>query len=277
MRIATWNVNSVRSRADRIVDFLTRHEIDVLTLQETKVKDDKFPYETFTELGYEVAHVGYHQWNGVAILSRVGLEDVADHFPGQPGFHKDPAQPQDREARAVGATCGGVRVWSLYVPNGREIGDPHYEYKLAWLYQLGFHVEHQLTEDPHQQLVLTGDFNIAPRDEDVWDISAFEGKTHVTEPERAAFDMLLESGLTEVTRGLTHEKYTYWDYKGMRFQKGEGMRIDFQLASESLAGLAKDAFVDTEERSGKGASDHAPVVVDFAGAGQSAPAYDEVR
>lgn len=277
MRIATWNVNSVRSRADRIVDFLSRHDVDVLTLQETKVADEKFPYETFTRLGYEVAHVGHHQWNGVAILSRVGLSEVAESFPGQPGFHKNPERPQQIEARAVGATCGGVRVWSLYVPNGREIGDPHYDYKLSWLYQLGFHVEQQLAEEPRQQLVLTGDFNIAPRDEDVWDIAAFEGKTHVTEPERAAFDMLLEAGLVEVTRPLTHEKYTYWDYKGMRFPKGEGMRIDFQLASPELAGRAVDAFVDVEERSGTGASDHAPVVVDYRGAGAGKPAYDEVR
>lgn len=275
MRIASWNVNSARTRADRMVDFLRRHNIDVLAVQETKTADDKFPYLTFEEAGYEVAHVGYNQWNGVAIISRVGIEDVVDHFPGQPGFAKDPAAQQKLEARAVGATCGGVRVWSLYVPNGREIGDPHYDYKLSWLYQLAFHVEAELERDPQQKLVLTGDFNIAPLDEDVWDIAVFEGKTHITEPERAAFQMLEEAGLTEVTRGLTHEKYTYWDYKGMRFPKGEGMRIDFQLASESLAGVAVDAFVDTEERGGKGASDHAPVVVDFRV--EDKPDYDEVR
>lgn len=274
MRIVSWNVNSVRSRSARIVDFLTRHDVDVLAIQETKTSDEKFPYEAFTDLGYEVAHVGYHQWNGVAIISRVGIEDVETHFPGQPGFHKDPAEPQDIEARAVGATCGGVRVWSLYVPNGREIGDPHYDYKLSWLYQLSFHVERELERDPAQKTVYVGDFNIVPRDEDVWDISAFAGKTHITEPERAAFQMLEEAGLTEVTRGLTDEKYTYWDYKGMRFQKGEGMRIDFQLATETLASAATAAFVDSAERSGQGASDHAPVVVDYQ---LNTPAFDDVR
>lgn len=269
MRIATWNVNSVRTRAERITDFLARHNIDVLCLQETKVADAKFPYAAFESAGYEVAHVGYDQWNGVAIVSRVGLTDVADHFPNQPGFHKDPAKEQEREARAVGATCGGVRVWSLYVPNGRAITDPHYDYKLAWLYQLGFYAEKELAKNPGAKLLLTGDFNIAPEDEDVWDIAVFEGKTHVTEPERQAFDYLLEAGLELIE---TEQRYTYWDYKGFRFQKGEGMRIDFQLASEALAKTVASAVVDVEERGGKGASDHAPVIVDY-----DIKDYDDVR
>ncbi|AGF73488.1 exodeoxyribonuclease III [Corynebacterium halotolerans] len=278
MRIVNWNVNSARTRADRMVDFLLRHDVDVLAVQETKCADDKFPYERFEEIGYEVAHVGYSQWNGVAIISRVGIADVETQFPGQPGFHKNPDKPQDVEARAVGATCGGVRVWSLYVPNGREIADPHYDYKLRWLYALGFHVQDTLAQDPDQKLVLLGDFNIAPHDEDVWDIAAFEGSTHVTEPERIAFDFLLDAGLTEVTRPLTRERYTYWDYKGLRYQKGEGMRIDFQLASEALAATAGSAFVDIEERSGKGASDHAPVLVDYDLRERSlSQAFDEVR
>ncbi|MDR7330339.1 exodeoxyribonuclease III [Corynebacterium guangdongense] len=275
MRIATWNVNSVRTRAERIVDFLHRHDIDVLAMQETKVADDKFPYAVFEAAGYEVAHVGFHQWNGVAIVSRVGLSNVSDAFPHQPKFAKD-GDPVD-EARAVGATCGGVRVWSLYVPNGRDILDPHYDYKLDFLYQLSAHVRRELAADPAQKLLVVGDFNVAPRDEDVWDISIFEGKTHVTEPERAAFQMLEESGLTEITRPLTAERYTYWDYKSLRFQKGEGMRIDFQLASAPLADAATSAFVDVEERGGKGASDHAPVVVEFNLDAAAAPAYDEVR
>ncbi len=274
MRIATWNVNSVRTRAERIVDFLHRHDIDVLAMQETKVADDKFPYSVFEAAGYEVALAGYHQWNGVAIVSRVGLSDVATSFPHQPKFAKD-GDPVD-EARAVGATCGGVRVWSLYVPNGRDILDPHYDYKLDFLYQLSAHVRRELAADPQQKLLVVGDFNIAPLDEDVWDISIFEGKTHVTEPERAAFQMLEESGLTEITRPLTRERYTYWDYKSLRFQKGEGMRIDFQLASAPLADAATSAFVDVEERGGKGASDHAPVVVEFHLGGDK-PAYDDVR
>ncbi|MEJ5927705.1 exodeoxyribonuclease III [Corynebacterium sp. H128] len=270
MRIATWNVNSVRTRINRVTDFLTRHDIDVLALQETKTTDKNFPYAAFRELGYEVAHFGLNQWNGVAIASRVGLSDVTTHFPGQPGFHKDPNEPQDIEARAIGATCDGVRIWSLYVPNGREIADPHYDYKLRWLDALANAVADELRTTPERQLVLLGDFNIAPRDEDVWDISYFDGKTHVTEPERAAFEQLLESGLSEVTRSFTEGKFTYWDYVQMRFQRGQGMRIDFQLASKSMQPTA--GFIDSEERATKGASDHAPVVVDY-----STARIDDVR
>ncbi|WP_047260223.1 exodeoxyribonuclease III [Corynebacterium uterequi] len=272
MRIATWNVNSVRTRADRVTGFLARHDVDVLAMQETKCSDDKFPYLAFEEAGYEVAHVGYHQYNGVAIASRVGLSDVADHFPGQPGFAKDPQKPQHREARAVGATCGGVRLWSLYVPNGRQIGDRHYDYKLAFYYALARFCE-QETTDPARRFAIMGDFNVAPRDEDVWDMAAFAGATHVTEPERAAFQMVEESGLREVTRSLAAQRYTYWDYKAGRFGKDEGMRIDFQFASAPLAATARAAFVDVKERAQAGASDHAPVVVDY----QEAADYDSVR
>lgn len=265
MRIANWNVNSVRTRAERIIAALERNEIDVLAMQETKVTDEKFPYSVFEAAGYEVAHVGYSQWNGVAIASRVGLENVRDHFDRQPGYHKDPNEEQAREARAVGATCGGVDVWSLYVPNGREIGDSHYEYKLRFLYELTNSV------DPHRPQVFSGDFNIAPQDEDVWDVRFFEGKTHVTEPERAAFQMLLEAGLTQVTHD---EPYSYWDYKGMRFQKGEGMLIDFQLVTSPLAQRLERAWVDVEERQGKGASDHTLVIADY---DVHDLRYDEVR
>lgn len=281
MRIASWNVNSVRSRADRIVDFLSRHDVDVLAVQETKVSDAKFPYSVFEAAGYEVAHVGFNQWNGVALLSRVGIADVADHFPGQPGFHKDADADQALEARAVGATCGGVRVWSLYVPNGREIGDRHYDYKLNFLYQLTHHARATLIDDPQTLLTMVGDFNIAETDDDVWDIAAFEGKTHVTEPERAAFAMLQETGMAEITRGLTDERYTYYDYKGMRFQRGEGMRIDFHLSSPALASAATGGFIDLAERDGTGASDHAPVIVDYSldqtPPDTTAPDYDSVR
>ncbi|AIJ34246.1 exonuclease III [Corynebacterium imitans] len=263
MRIATWNVNSVRTRAERIVAFLDRQQVDVLAMQETKAADAKFPYDVFHDAGYEVAHVGYNQWNGVAIASRVGLSDVRDHFERQPSFAKK-GEPV-REARAVGANCGGVEVWSLYVPNGREIGDPHYDYKLQFLYSL------QDTVRPGELQVLTGDFNIAPRDENVWDIDWFDGKTHVTEPERAAFQMLCETGL----RQLEHEElYSFWDYKSARFQRNEGMLIDFQLATAPLAALATRVWVDVDERRGTGASDHAPVIAEYDTRGLD---YDQVR
>ena len=238
-------------------------QVDVLAMQETKAADAKFPYDAFRDAGYEVAHVGYNQWNGVAIASRVGLSDVRDHFERQPSFAKK-GEPV-REARAVGANCGGVEVWSLYVPNGREIGDPHYDYKLQFLYSL------QDTVRPGELQVLTGDFNIAPRDENVWDIDWFDGKTHVTEPERAAFQMLCETGL----RQLEHEElYSFWDYKSARFQRNEGMLIDFQLATAPLAALATRVWVDVDERRGTGASDHAPVIAEYDTRGLD---YDQVR
>ena len=267
MRIATWNVNSVRTRAERVADFLARSGTDVLCMQETKVADAKFPYSVFEAAGYEVAHVGHNQWNGVAIASRVGLDNVRAEFPRQPKFAKtgEPA----REARAVGAECGGVEVWSLYVPNGRAIGDPHYTYKLEFLYEL----RNQIS--PAREQVFCGDFNIAPRDEDVWDIAWFEGKTHVTEPERAAFQMLEEAGLTQVRH---EDRYSFWDYKSMRFQKNQGMLIDFLMATEPLHAKLTGAWVDVEERQGKGASDHAPVLADFdTRAADHARAIDEVR
>lgn len=267
MRIATWNVNSVRTRAERIAAFLERSGTDVLCMQETKVADAKFPYAVFEAAGYEVAHVGVSQWNGVAIASRVGLDNVRDHFFRQPKFAKtgDAAV----EARAVGAECGGVDIWSLYVPNGREIGDPHYDYKLEFLYSLCGVVE------PRERQVFCGDFNIAPRDDSVWDISWFEGKTHVTEPERAAFQMLEEAGLSEVRHA---DPYSFWDYKAMRFQKNQGMLIDFLMATSPLFAQLSRARVDTDERRGKGASDHAPVIADFdLSAADHARAIDEVR
>ena len=263
MRIATWNVNSVRTRAERIAAFLERNDVDVLAMQETKTADAKFPYATFEAAGYEVAHVGVSQWNGVAIASRVGLDNVRDAFDRQPEFAKKGAP--EVEARAVGANCGGVEVWSLYVPNGREIGDPHYDYKLQFLWSLADTVR------PGDMQVFMGDFNVAPRDQDVWDVSWFEGKTHVTEPERAAFQMLLEAGLYEIEHD---SQYTFWDYKSMRFQHNEGMLIDFQLATAPMRDLVQQAWVDIDERRGKGASDHAPVIVDY---DTRSLAYDEVR
>lgn len=264
MKIATWNVNSIRARADRIEAWLDRSDVDVLAIQETKAKDENFPWEVFEFMGYEVAHFGLSQWNGVAIASRVGLKDVERTFPGQPVFGK-PGQEEIQEARAIGATCGDVRVWSLYVPNGRGLEDPHMAYKIAWLDQLHKNAVGWLEENPQAQIALVGDWNVAPRDEDVWDMQFFldNHMTHVSPAERAAFRAFEDSGFTDVVRPLHPGPgvYTYWDYTQLRFPKKEGMRIDFQLCSPALAARVSDAWIDRDERKGKGASDHAPVVV----------------
>lgn len=258
MRIATWNVNSVRSRIDRVEAFVQRHDIDVLALQETKAREDQLPLMGLQSLGYEVAAAGTNQWNGVAILSRVGIEDVQVGFSGMPGWG-EPAAP---ESRAIGALCRGVRIWSLYVPNGRKVGDPHYAYKLDWLARLRETAQGWLEEDT----ALVGDWNIAPRDEDVFDMAQFAKSTHVTPAERAAFAGFLEDGYADVTRAHTPgpDVYTYWDYFRQRFERNRGLRIDFVLGSPSLAARVQHAFIDTDERAGQGASDHAPVVVDLA-------------
>jgi exodeoxyribonuclease-3 len=268
VKIATWNVNSLRARADRVEAWLTRSDVDVLAIQETKCKDENFPWELFENSGFEVAHFGFSQWNGVAIASRVGLDDVERTFPDQPAFGK-PGVEAVQEARAIAATCGGVRVWSLYVPNGRALDDPHMPYKIEWLDTLRAHAQGWITEDPEAQIALMGDWNIAPQDEDVWDIDLFVngGYTHVSPAERAAFQAFLDSGYTDVARPYTPGpgSYTYWDYKQLRFPKKEGMRIDFVLGSPALTARASNAFVDREERKGKGASDHAPVIVELDG------------
>jgi exodeoxyribonuclease-3 len=263
MRLATWNVNSIRSRADRVAAFLQRQDVDVLALQETKCRDDQFPEMMFNAIGYDVAHVGYSQWNGVAVLSRVGLDDVEVGFPGQPTWGD--ANPAT-EARALGVTCGGVRVWSLYVPNGRTLADPHLQYKLQWLEALRTTAAGWLADDPAAQVALVGDWNIAPQDDDVWDMSVFTHSTHVSEPERAAFRAVVEAGYADVVRPFAPGPgvYTYWDYVRLRFPRREGMRIDFVLSSPALAARTSGALIDREERKGKGASDHAPVIVDLA-------------
>ncbi|MDO5700491.1 MAG: exodeoxyribonuclease III [Bowdeniella nasicola] len=262
MRIATWNVNSIRARIDRVLAFLERSETDVLAMQELKCREEQFPFEAFTAAGYEVAMVGFNQWNGVAIVSRVGLRDITKGFPAMPTW----GDPPVHEARAISAVVGtdhSLRIWSLYVPNGRELEHPHYTYKLEWLAALREHVAANLAEDPAARTVLVGDWNVAPRDEDVWSMDVFDGKTHVSEPERAAFAAFEEAGLREVTRTFVPQQYTYWDYQQLRFPKNEGMRIDFALASPALAERASGAAIDRDERKGKGASDHVPVIVDF--------------
>lgn len=263
LRIATWNVNSIRTRVDRVVDWMQRAEIDVLAMQETKCSDEQFPAMTFLGAGYEVVHCGHDQWNGVAVASRVGIEDVQTGFDGQPGFGgKD-------EARALGVTCGGVRVWSLYVPNGRTVTDPHYRYKLEWLAALRNTAQSWVSDDPQAQIALVGDWNIAPTDDDVWDVEFFRGSTHVTAPEREAF-AAIESSFADVVRPFTPGPgvYTYWDYTQLRFPKRQGMRIDFILASPALADRVVHAEIARDERkTGKdrigSPSDHAPVFIDL--------------
>ncbi|ROS76486.1 exodeoxyribonuclease III [Cellulomonas sp. PhB143] len=263
MRIATWNVNSARTRADRMLAWLERTGTDVLAVQETKCRDDQFPYLPFEAAGYEVAHLGLNQWNGVAILSRVGIEDVERHFPAQPAY----GDPGVVEPRAIGATCGGVRVWSLYVPNGREIDHAHYAYKLEWLARLEEAAAAWLGQDPAAQVALMGDWNVAPLDTDVWDPSRFVGRTHVSPAERDAFAAFAAAGYTEITRELVPEvnRYTYWDYQQLRFPRNEGMRIDFAWTTPALRARVDRVTIDRDERKGKGASDHVPVVLDLAG------------
>ena len=263
MRIATWNINSIRARIDRAVAFLERSNVDVLALQEIKCKPEQFPTERLEELGFEVQMVGYDQWNGVALLSRLPLTNVQYSFPGQPAW----VGKGIVEARAIGATVHPqdgepFELWSLYVPNGRELDDAHYGYKLEFLAALREYIATLRSKDPDAQIMLVGDWNIAPRDEDVWDIEFFEGKTHVSGPERAAFSALLDDGLVEVTRPMV-DNYTYWDYQQLRFPRNQGMRIDFALASPPLADRVTGAEIDRDERKGKGASDHVPVIVDI--------------
>ncbi|MFM2321709.1 MAG: hypothetical protein RL612_856 [Actinomycetota bacterium] len=259
MRIATWNVNSIRTRVGRVTDWLERSQTDVLAMQEIKCKPDQFPYEPFEKLGYEVTLHGLNQWNGVAFAHRIPADDVQIGFSGMPGFGKDLAE----EARAIGATFDGVRLWSLYVPNGRTLDDPHYSYKLEWLDALAQNVAEWQEHEGAVPLALMGDFNIAPLDTDVWDIDFFAGSTHVSAPERQAFEAFEQIGLSDVVRPLIPEGYTYWDYQQLRFPKNEGMRIDFILGNDPFAERVAKAVIDRNERKGEGPSDHVPVVVDL--------------
>ena len=258
MRIATWNVNSLRSRIDRVEAFLRRHDVDVLALQETKAREDQLPLMGLQAAGYDVAAAGVNQWNGVAVISRVGLDDVTTGFDGMPGW----GEPLAAESRAIGVTCGGVRIWSLYVPNGRKPDDPHYVYKLDWLARLRDAAKPWLADT---QTALVGDWNICPTDADVFDVTQFKNSTHVTPAERAAFQAFLDDGYADLARPFTSDPgtYTYWDYYRQRFERDRGLKIDFVLATPALAERVTGAFVDREERAGQGSSDHAPVVVDL--------------
>jgi exodeoxyribonuclease III len=256
VRIATWTVNSVKQRVPRLLPWLDERQPDVVCLQETKLADDAFVDLLGSELadrGYEIALHGEPSWNGVAILSRAGLDDVVTGIAGGPGF-------PHQEARAVAATCDGIRVVSVYVPNGRVPESEHYEYKLAWLAAL----KEVIATGPDATMVL-GDMNIAPTDDDVFDPDAYVGETHVTPPERAALAELQSLGLRDVVRDRWPGEriFTYWDYRAGMFHQDLGMRIDLALASEPVAERVRAAWVDRQARKGSGPSDHAPVIVDL--------------
>jgi exodeoxyribonuclease III len=256
VRIATWNVNSIKQRLPRLLPWLDEREPDVVCLQETKLGDDAFGELLGAELaarGYEFAAHGEATWNGVAILSRVGLEEV------EPGLADGPGFPHP-EARAVAATCEGIRVISVYVPNGREPGSEHYEYKLAWLAAL-----REVVAAGPAATVVAGDVNIAPTDADVFDPDAYAGETHVTPPEREALAELQGVGLNDVVRDRWPQErvFTYWDYRAGMFHRDLGMRIDLILATDPVAARVRAAWVDRKARKGKGPSDHAPVVADL--------------
>ncbi|WP_437582931.1 exodeoxyribonuclease III [Paramicrobacterium sp. CJ85] len=271
MRIATWNVNSIRTRVGRVVDWLVREDVDVLGLQEIKCRPDQFPVEQFEAAGYDLQIHGLNQWNGVAFASRLPMTDVEQGFAEIPGFGKPPKVEHQLdgdgvpvEARALGVTIDGVRLYSLYVPNGRAIGDPHFDYKLRWLEKLRDQVASTLAADPDLPLALMGDFNVAPLDEDMGDPSFVPGQsTHISEPERAAFRALEDAGLSDVVRPIVPEGFTFWDYKRLRFPRNEGMRIDFILGSAAFADRVTDAAIHRNERKGDSPSDHVPVAVDL--------------
>jgi exodeoxyribonuclease III len=252
----TWNVNSIKQRMPRFLPWLDEREPDVVCLQETKLADDAFADllgDALKERGYEVATHGERAWNGVAILSRTGLEDVVAGLDGAPGFPHP-------EARAVAATCGGIRVVSVYVPNGRTPGSEHYEYKLAWLASL----RDTVAAGP-DATVVCGDMNIAPTDADVFDPDAYVGQTHVTPPEREALSALTKLGLHDVVRDRwpNERVFTYWDYRAGMFHQDLGMRIDLVLAGTPVAERVKAAWIDRQARKGTGPSDHAPVIIDI--------------
>jgi exodeoxyribonuclease-3 len=256
MRIATWNVNSIKQRLPRLLPWLDQRQPDVVCVQETKLTDAAFREALEEELdkrGYTAALHGEATWNGVAILSRAGLEDVVAGIPDAPGFPRP-------EARAVSATCGGLRVMSVYAPNGRTPGSEHYEYKLAWLAALK-----DMIADGPESMVLCGDMNIAPTDDDVFDPEAYIGQTHVTPPEREALAELQALGLHDVLRERwpNERVFTYWDYRAGMFHQDCGMRIDLVLASGEVANRVRAAWVDRHARKGHAPSDHAPVIVDL--------------
>ncbi|HEV3281970.1 MAG TPA: exodeoxyribonuclease III [Acidimicrobiales bacterium] len=253
MRIATWNVNSLTARLPRVEEWLAYAEPDVLCMQETKQADAAFPHSAFTALGYETVHHGDGRWNGVAIASRIGLAEASSGL----GSELD-----TQGSRLIAADCGGVRVVSVYVPNGRSLDSDQYPAKLAWLARLRALLDE--TSSPDRPLAVCGDFNVAPEDRDVWDPAQFEGATHVSPPERAAVGELLSWGLVDVFRRLYDDDnlFTWWDYRAGNFHKHRGMRIDLILVTEALAGRTRYGLIDRNARKGQKPSDHAPVFID---------------
>jgi exodeoxyribonuclease III len=255
VRVATWNVNSLKARLPRVEEWLAHARPDILCMQETKISDDAFPAMAFAGLGYDAVHHGEGRWNGVAILSRVGIEDVVDGFA-------DGGDP-DAEARLLAATCGGVRVVTLYAPNGREVGHEQYHYKLRWFGRLRRHLA--AIADPASDVVVCGDFNIAPDDRDVWDATACHGGTHVSGPERSALADIEAWGLVDTVRARYDDAglFSWWDYQAGAFHKHWGMRIDLLLASAPLAERLSWVLIDRNARKGSKPSDHAPLVAEF--------------
>jgi exodeoxyribonuclease-3 len=273
MRIATWNVNSLKARLEKVTWWLERARPDVLLMQETKLADADAPADVFERAGYTLAHHGEGRWNGVAIASRVGLSDVVTNF-GQPlRPSTTPDIPDDEplaEARMIAAVCGSIRVVSVYAPNGRVVGSPFYQAKLMWFERLARWLNE--AADPQQPMVMGGDYNVAPEDADVWDPAACHGGTHVSEPERLAFARLCKWGLIDAYRRHHAEpgRYTWWDYRAGNFHKNFGMRIDHLLVTARLADRTVAAEIDREARKGKPIpSDHAPLVIDLDEPGHS--------
>ncbi len=267
MRIATWNVNSLKARLEKVMQWLERAKPDVLLMQETKLADADAPAAALQSAGYELVHHGEGRWNGVAIASRCGLAGIVTNFgePLRPAATLDVADDEPlAEARMISAVSGGVRVVSLYAPNGRLVGSPFYRAKLEWFDRLARWLAE--SRDPEEPLVLGGDFNVAPDDADVWDPAACSGGTHVSEPERQAFSRLCDWGLVDAYR-LHHPepgRYTWWDYRAGNFHKNFGMRIDLLLVTAPVAERSVWAEIDREARKGKPLpSDHAPLVIDI--------------
>lgn len=255
MRIATWNVNSLNARIERVDEWLEYASPDVLLIQETKMSEDQFPHDHFGQLGYDSVHAGEGRWNGVAILSKVGIENPFNGFAD--GGEEDP------EARIISATCAGVRVCSVYVPNGREVDHDHYRYKLLWMARLKGHLE--ATCDPNDSLLVGGDYNICPDDRDVWDPDNPISRTHVTQKERDALTALERWGLVDIFREFYDDEglFSWWDYRDGAFHKKMGLRIDLLMASRPVVDRASFCLVDRTARKGKKPSDHAPVFVDL--------------